>query len=527
MIWLGSSSHFSRSLAQDAKETAKPTAVVPPAKVGNPEPLRPIPDEPKSIDAATLVDPKLRQPAKVTFDETSLSEVAAWLQKQTGFNVTLDTRSLDSVGIDPISPVTDKLQDSPIYLLLDRLQRLQIGWRLNGGVLQLHAYKNDMFLHNVQYNVGDLLDQQFDSMALQETLQRCNDSETGWSDDGGDGDMVLLGDVLFIRQDGRTHRRIAGLLAGLRSPSRRVLVDDPAPHAPIRAALDRPTNVSFKAKPLAAAMDEMAKTAAIDMRLDRIALRSIKVTERTPVTFELHDQSLRTTLDLMLGQLQLSWILRDGVLWVTPADDAESFLKTAVYDVRDLCPDDGSSSALSDAIQRQAAARSWQDNGGIGSIEFAKPGVMVVMQTERGLDSIQGLLENYRIALRNSKRRVSPNEDPEVVTTKYYRMPTEVAEDLEELLPTMLHPDSWKSEKQPTAIGTIRRIRSWSQVTGQKVAKGGTARPPATTSYSILLIEQKRKVHREIPKILQKIEHGDEVPAFGGGGMGGMDGGFF
>ena len=53
---------------------------------------------------------------------------------------------------------------------------------------------------------------------------------------------------------------------------------------------------------------------------------------------------------------------------------------------------------------------------------------------------------------------------------------------------------------------------------------GGTGTPAVTVSYSILLIEQKRRVQRKIPEILQKIEHGDQViPA--GGGMGGMGGG--
>ena len=170
----------------------------------------------------------------------------------------------------------------------------------------------------------------------------------------------------------------------------------------------------------------------------------------------------------------------------------------------DLCPDEQSSDALRDAIQRQAESRSWLDDGGVGSIEFAKPGVMVVSQTERALDSVQGLLENYRIALRNSKRRVSPDEDPEVVEVKYYRMPTKVAEDLEKLLPTLVSPESWKSEQQQNAAGTIRRVRSWSKV---DFVDGN--RNMTVTEYSILVIEQKRKVHQKIPAILQKIEHGD------------------
>jgi len=344
---------------------------------------------------------------------------------------------------------------------------------------------------------------------------------------------VQLGDVLFIRQDSRTHRRIAGLLAGLATPARRVMIDDPASHAAIRKALDQPVTVEFKATPLRSALEWLAEKSKIDIRLDRLSIRSTKITDRTPITFELRDQSLRTTLDLLLAQMKFSWVVQDGVIWVTTTEQAESMLQTAVFDVRDLCPDDESSLALSNAIQRQAESKGWVDDGGVGSIEFAKPGVMVVAQTERALDSVQDLLENYRVALRNSKRRVSPDEDPEVVELKYYRLPTEVAEDLEKLLPALLSPETWKSEKQPNAVGTIRRVRSWSKIEMEKLdASGRNAR---LIPYSVLLIEQKRKVHQRIPAILQKVENGDGHPNLGGGmggggmggGMGGMGGGVF
>lgn len=505
------------TLAQEVKPSTPPATQGP--ALGGVK----ISDEPTAIDSATLVDPKLRQLATIQFQDASFSEVVQWLQKQTGLNVSLDTRSLETVGIDANSPITDRLENSPVHQLLDRLQRHKIGWTLQGGVLQLHAQDDPRVLYNTQYNVGDLLDVKFEGEALQQSLRNGITCAAGWADDGGAGDMVLLGDVLFIRQDSRTHRRIAGLLAALRAPARRVLVDDAASHAAQRAALAKPVNVSLKSKPLGVAIEELAKAAGIDMRTDLLELRGMKVNERTPITFELRDQSLQTTLDLLLAHYQLSWILRDGVVWITTEDVAGGFLKTAVFDVRDLCPDSKSSQLLQDAIERQANAPGWESSGGAGQIAFAKPGVMVVQQTERALDSVQELLENYRFALRNSKRRISPEEDPEAIIVKYYLMPTEVAEDLEKSLPTLLHPESWKSEKQPAAVGVIRRLRSWSK------PAAGEADKASSVSYSTLIIEQKRKVHLEIPDILHKIQHGDAQPPFGAdmGGMGGMGGGFF
>ncbi len=492
-------------------------------------PVVPIADEPKSIDPAELLDKRLSVIATVAFDETSLSDVAIWVQQQTKLNVILDVRSLENIGVLPSEPVTDALKDEPIYLLLDRLDRIGIGWRLSGAILYLHASRDKSTVYTVQYNIGDLLDQKFKQDELKDAITSTVDPTT-WNSAEIEGAAVLLGDVLFVRQVSRTHRRVAGLLAALRKPARRILVDDAPQHAPIRIALDRPTSVQFKGKSLLAVVDEIAKTSRTDIRLDRIALKAAKISDRVPVTLEIQDQSLRTVLDLLVSQQRLSWLLRDGVLWITTRDVAEKGAKIAVYDVRDLCRNLDECSSLQDAIQQQSNPGSWEAASGTGIIAFATSGVMVVYQIEDRLDAVLTLLENYRLALRNSKRRISPDDDPESIETKYYRMPTAVAIDLEKVLPSLLAPETWKSEQQPSAKGNIRRIQSWDQPSSAKVANR-SGEPDkgiqVTIPYSVLVIEQKRLVHAEIPKLLTRIEHGDAMTMGGMGGMGGFGGGMF
>lgn len=511
-------------------EAAKPEAAKPaaaPAAADAPAPAAVvIADEPRAIDPGTLLDAKLRTLATVRFEETSLSEVAAWVQQQTGLNVILDARSLDTLGIAPSEPITDHLVNAPVYLLLDRLRQQRIGWRVAKGVLYLQAIGDRATIYTQQYNVGDLLDQHYKPQQLQDTIVATVQPGSWASAGGSAGDVAMLGDVLFIRQDARAHRAVAGLLAALRQPARRTLIDDPPANQPIRAALTRPATLEGRNKPLSAVVESLATTTAIDIRLDRPTLRMSRVSERLPVTLEVRDQSLPTVLEILLTQLKLTWVVRDGVLWITTPDQAEETRQTAVFDVRDLCPDDTTSDLLRSAILSQAAPDSWSESGGNGVVEFARPGIMVVYQTPERLDVVLTLLENYRIALRNSKRRLSPEDDPEAVVTSYYRMPTAVAEDLEKLLPTLIEVDTWRSPDQPNAVGTIRRIRSWDERLRGTAddQQGGTGTPAVTVSYSILLIEQKRRVQRKIPEILQKIEHGDQVfPA--GGGMGGMGGG--
>ncbi|MFN9878986.1 MAG: hypothetical protein ACK557_10960, partial [Planctomycetota bacterium] len=251
-------------------------------------------------------------------------------------------------------------------------------------------------------------------------------------------------------------------------------------------------------------------------RLDAAALSSTKVNERTPVTFELKEQRLQTTLDLLLGQFGLSWILRDGVLWVTTREAADRFLQTAVFDVRDICPNLPASEALSEALLQQVDTGNWGDQDGAGQIVFAKPGVMVVRQSERRLDAVEELLGNYRVALKNSKRRISEDEDPEFVVTRYYRMPAEVAAEMERVLPELVASESWKSAVRPEAAGTIRQVHSWPEVS--ETTKGGAVLMPQAT----LIISQKRKHHDEVRKFLDNIKYGNSLPSgFGGAGMGG------
>lgn len=68
------------------------------------------------------------------------------------------------------------------------------------------------------------------------------------------------------------------------------------------------------------------------------------------MTSQLADRKLSTILQTLLLDLELTWILRDGVLWITSEDEAADFLKTCVYDVRDLCDSEVKTKALVEAI---------------------------------------------------------------------------------------------------------------------------------------------------------------------------------
>lgn len=499
-----------------------------------------IADEPKTVDPATLVPKPLAAEVTVKFQETSLKDVIKWLQEEQKVGVMLDTKALSDARVLLSEPVTDSLQGQPLYLLLDRLGSIGLAWYMQKGMLHLTTTAAARE-HRVTlpYNLGDLLDADYQPGDLIQAIQAGTAGPWKTSDADGGG-VVVLGDVAFVRQTEAQHREVAGLLAALRKHGRRTFSLDAPQHALLRAKLEQNVTFSFQETPLEAAIAELARLTQSDLRIDHSGLRGAGVRERTPVTLELADQSLDTALQAILSDLNLTWILKDGVLWITSRKDAEGFLKTAVYDVRDLCRDSGESSALRVALIGQTRGP-WLPSGGV--ITFARPGVMVVRQTERGLDEVLQLLENYRLALRASKPRQRGGVDPKEIVTRYYRLPSEIAKAMSPLLPQMIQPETWTSAERPQAQGAIlHSLPSESTLIGADgfdvIPEAAPAAAPdlgraLLVKNTVLVIRQSREAHDAIEQLLDRIRHGD-LPASQSGlsapapsPPGGFGGGFF
>ncbi|MFO0915043.1 MAG: hypothetical protein U0795_18935 [Pirellulales bacterium] len=496
---------------------------------GTPAAVPEIADQPQLVDPTELLDPKLATRVTHEFKDNSLSEIAAWVQQQTEVNVVLDERSLSEANILFNDSITENLIDAPIYLLLDRLQRYGISWQFTPGMIYLRA-KADQGDTTVSYNIGDLLDRNFEGSDLSDAIMETVDPGS-WQEMGeGTGEAIILGDVLFVRQTPRNHRRVAGLLAALRKPARRVLIDDPQQHSAIRQTLQQNVSVNFQAQPLNLVIESLSQQSGTEIRLDREALKAGKFSERTPITLTLQDQPLATVLSVLATQLNLGWHLSDGSLWFTATDEIDYSMKLALFDVRDLCRNLDECAALQDAVEQQSDANTWESGEGIGTIAFPSSGMMVISQTEAQLDAVLALLENYRFALKNSKRRISPEEDPEGIETRYFRMPSVVADDLLGLLPTLVATDTWKSADRPQAPGTLVKIRSWDETDRPASTSQTAATPSDNQSYSVLVVVQKRRVHDEIRSLLDKVRHGDSLGAGAAGdnigGLGGMGGSF-
>ncbi|MEE3371025.1 MAG: hypothetical protein VX346_16945, partial [Planctomycetota bacterium] len=512
--------------AQPPQPAGQREVVEKPAKIALPE----IADEPKAIDPSQLFAPQLVVKATQGFSDSSLREVVSWLQEEQGIVVLVDKKALNDIEVSFAEPVSDHLQDAPVYLLLNRLQSLGIGWYYDGEVLYITSVKvAQARTTTVPYNVGDLMDAGYDLDHLISVITSTIDSDS-WEDNGGIGALNSLGDVLFVRHAYEQQRGVHALLQALRKHARQTFLNDPPQHRAFRDKLNANVSVNFSDTPLATAIDQLATGSESDIRLDRPALRDARIREREPLTLKLANRKLGTVLQALSLNLELTWILRDGVLWITTPKVAQSFLRTAVYDVRDLCRDTDETAALVEAIVSQSKPDSWSETGGVGEIESAKPGTLVVTHQEQVHQQVFHLLQIYRSALRASKPRNRGEEKDTDVITVYYRLHREVAEDLSDMLPMLIRPDTWQREANDNNPGRVFVVASEPDMSN--IRGGGKTSADVKQSTlslvierSVLIIRQTRSAHEEIATVIRRVQRGDVLS--GGIGGGGFGGGFF
>jgi hypothetical protein len=101
---------------------------------------------------------------------------------------------------------------------------------------------------------------------------------------------------------------------------------DPA-EASIHAALDKPANIQFVETPLKDAMDFLAAQHGIPMVLSAKDLEEAGVNIDTPVTKNLSGITLRSTLNLLLDDLELTYVVQNGVLMITTEAEAQKLGK--------------------------------------------------------------------------------------------------------------------------------------------------------------------------------------------------------
>ncbi len=114
------------------------------------------------------------------------------------------------------------------------------------------------------------------------------------------------------------------------------LTENKPSEAKIVAALDDKTEIEFVDQPLIDVVEYLKERHGIEIQLDNRALTDAGLGSDTPVTRNLKGISLRSALRLMLGEMDLTYVIRNEVLMITSKTEAENMLTTKVYPVADL-----------------------------------------------------------------------------------------------------------------------------------------------------------------------------------------------
>ncbi|MFZ5833525.1 MAG: hypothetical protein ACOY3P_25850, partial [Planctomycetota bacterium] len=104
----------------------------------------------------------------------------------------------------------------------------------------------------------------------------------------------------------------------------------------ITEQLNSPTKLEFIETPLVDVVNFLEDLHKIQIELDKRALAAVAISTDTPISTSLQGISLRSALRLMLRDLDLTYVIKDEVLYITTPEEANAELVTKVYPVADL-----------------------------------------------------------------------------------------------------------------------------------------------------------------------------------------------
>lgn len=404
-----------------------------------PQPTAPseTPVMPLAVSGTKAAFEALDERVELKFVETPLRDVADYLERVTQAHVHLDTRALEEYGIAPDTPVTFSASGLKLRSGLRlMLRQLDLTYAVRDGGLQITT--NDaaeQTLATKVYPVARLITSRVSRSGLHGdlhgadgwTLSDLNDvveavvQSTKWDSVGGPASCEGFRQSLVVTATPSMHEEVAALLAaleaGIVAAEKSPADPPPASYYPqlnpksddgkILAGLEKQIDVDVIETPLDDVMQDIAKRAGIAIQLDYRAMEEVGIGGDTPVTRLLRGIRLQSTLRLMLREMDLTFVVRDGVLLVTTPEEAEGDLIVRVLPVSDLVPSASDGERLEqltpfsdhDALIKLIVATirptTWEYVGGPGAIE-AYRGCLVLAQTEEVLNDINSLIAGLR-----------------------------------------------------------------------------------------------------------------------------------
>ncbi len=380
----------------------------------SPEPAIIPPPEPGDMEQRILA--ALAEPTQMEFVETPLQYALAYLSDLHDIPLVPLVPQLNSAGLGVDVPVTKFLKGISLRSALRlMLIELDLTFVIRDQALLITTIDDaESYLEQKAYPLGDLVGVNLERVAypVGDLVQRAGEADilsladfvtstispASWDRVGGPGTCrVVSGDWLLVSQSSFVHEQVQSLLRETRlalhpdAPRSRPIVPQTSADRKIIAALEQPCVMEFVEAPLKDAVRYLQDALQIPTVLNVKTLNDAGINIDWPVTFHLRSGRTATQLEIMLEQLDLTYVLRDEVLQITTPDDAESQLYTRLFNVRALAGIGLSAERLCSLVPSVCRRGTWDREGGPGSaVEFR--GLLVVSQTQVILDEVEQLL---------------------------------------------------------------------------------------------------------------------------------------
>jgi hypothetical protein len=197
--------------------------------------------------------------------------------------------------------------------------------------------------------------------------------------------------------------------------------------AAINKVLDEKSNADFVEIPLGDVVEFYREKHKIPIQLDHKPLDDAGIGTDVPITRQIEGVSLRSILNLLLRELELTYLIKDEVLVITTRDQASQQLETVVYDVLDLVTSERDQevdfASLQEVITATVHPTTWSEIGGPGTFAHLQ-GMVVISQTQAVHRDIADLLTKLRKtrAARTNQQPAMAGEDAARVSLRVYKV---------------------------------------------------------------------------------------------------------
>lgn len=490
-------------LAQAAKEAgAEPKAVERPS------------DEARLAAVLKSLDVRL----DADFVDAPFRDVAEFVGSKAGVRIVLDRRALESAGYGADTSVTFSSKQLPLRSLLNLLlHRYGLTWVVQPGSLRITSVEeSSKHVQAMALDVSDLILPGSPQMeerrtALVDMIQNhTGHPSPGWIDEGGLGRVSLSNEgVLIISTVGPVQRDIETLVEVVRGEARRVAKKSdwkPAviasaadeSHAEIRAKLEALASLDFADAPLGDVCAFIADRQQLPIHVDQRGLESAGFGIDSPVTLKVTNAPLCELLRELLDPMELTYVVRDHVVFVTSREESLKECRWRVYAMADLADseDDEEAAEQLDALNQLIQTHTgnpgpgWMDDGEVGAVSsVALARSLVISTTDEVHDEVQRLLSEIR---RRRRAAAAPPASPAYEQRAYRWVKT----------------DDGQAVIEPKEL--LELIR-------ESLPKGHWKREPRQVG-ELYIIEQTPRGHRDIQRAMQRLG----IPLLrNGGGLGG------